>query len=137
MTASLASARPVAARRIRTLAATTVVAAVAGTAFVPVTAFAADQAQASGNPLTMTLGAPTLGNQLKRGGATESMTLKVTNAFDKAQEFSSWLLGEVDGPSPRDARLTTRHRCEAKGREVWAGCARGTSNAITVGRSYG
>ncbi|GGQ90563.1 LPXTG cell wall anchor domain-containing protein [Streptomyces aurantiogriseus] len=100
MTASVASARPVAARRIRILAATTVVAAVAGTASVPVTAFAADQAQASGKPLTMTLGAPTPGNPLKRGGATESMTLKVTNSSDKAQEFSSWLLGEADGPSP-------------------------------------
>ncbi|MEU2289048.1 hypothetical protein ABZ614_45470 [Streptomyces sp. NPDC013178] len=98
--ASVASARPVAARRLRTLAATTVVAAVAGTAFLPVTAFAADQTQASAKPLTMTLGTPTPEGPLKRGGATESMTLKVTNSSDKAQKFAAWLLGEADGPSP-------------------------------------
>ncbi|MEV6181758.1 hypothetical protein ACIHAR_26680 [Streptomyces sp. NPDC052016] len=98
MSASAASARPVAARRFRTLAATTVVAAVAGTALVPVTAFAADKA--SGAPLTMTLGAPTPEGLLKRGGTTQSTTLTVTNSSTEAQEFLAWLPGTPDGPSP-------------------------------------
>ncbi|WP_328480706.1 hypothetical protein OHS71_19785 [Streptomyces sp. NBC_00377] len=92
------SARPVTARRIRTLAATAVVTAVAGAAFVPATAVAADKA--GEHALKMTLGAPTPGAPLKRGGATESMILSVTNSSDKAQEFSAWLPGEPDGPSP-------------------------------------
>lgn len=85
------SARPVTARRIRTLAATAVVTAVAGAAFVPATAVAADKA--GEHALKMTLGAPTPGAPLKRGGATESMILSVTNSSDKAQEFSAWLPG--------------------------------------------
>lgn len=92
------SARSVAARRVRTVAATAVVTAVAGTAFVPATAGAADRA--SGHALTMTLGAPTPDGPLKRGGSTESMILTVTNSSDKAQDFSAWLPGTPDGPSP-------------------------------------
>ncbi|MFI6034217.1 hypothetical protein ACIBBD_08635 [Streptomyces sp. NPDC051315] len=94
-----APARPVAARRLRALAATTVAAAVAGTVLAPVTALAADGAT-GGAPLTMTLGAPTPDGPLKRGGATESMLLTVTNSSAKAQEFAAWLPGEADGPSP-------------------------------------
>ncbi|MFJ1808686.1 MULTISPECIES: hypothetical protein [unclassified Streptomyces] len=92
------SARSVAARRIRTVAATAVVTSVAGAAFVPATAVAADKA--GEHALKMTLGAPTPNGPLKRGGATESMILTVTNSSDKAQDFSAWLPGEPDGPSP-------------------------------------
>ncbi|KPI26672.1 hypothetical protein ACWGA9_43105 [Streptomyces sp. NPDC054950] len=92
------SAGSVAARRIRTVAATAVVTAVAGAAFVPATAVAADKA--GGHALKMTLGAPTPTGPLKRGGATESMILTVANSSDKAQDFSAWLPGTPDGPSP-------------------------------------
>ncbi|QJT03003.1 hypothetical protein G9272_24215 [Streptomyces asoensis] len=92
------SARSVAARRIRTVAATAVVTAVAGAAFVPATAVAADKA--GEHALKMTLGAPTPTGPLKRGGATESMILTVANSSDRAQEFSAWLPGTPDGPSP-------------------------------------
>ncbi|MDR6976432.1 hypothetical protein J2X68_003123 [Streptomyces sp. 3330] len=92
------SARSVAARRIRTVAATAVVTAVAGAVSVPATAVAADTA--NGHALKMTLGAPTPTGPLKRGGATESMILSVANSSDKAQEFSAWLPGTPDGPSP-------------------------------------
>ncbi|WP_327316712.1 LPXTG cell wall anchor domain-containing protein [Streptomyces sp. NBC_01235] len=92
------SARSVAARRIRTVAATAVVTAVAGTAFVPATAVAADKA--GEHALRMTLGAPTPDAPLKRGGSTESMILTVANSSDKAQEFSAWMPGEPNGPSP-------------------------------------
>ncbi|MFD7939209.1 hypothetical protein ACFV4T_32610 [Streptomyces sp. NPDC059755] len=92
------SAGSVAARRIRTVAATAVVTAVAGAAFVPATAVAADKA--GGHALKMTLGAPTPTGPLKRGGATESMILTVANSSDKAQNFSAWLPGTPDGPSP-------------------------------------
>ncbi|MEV1065493.1 hypothetical protein [Streptomyces sp. NPDC050263] len=92
------SVRSVAAHRLRTAAATAVVAAVAGTAFVPADAVAADKA--GGHALKMTLGAPSPGAPLKRGGATESMVLTVANSSDKAQEFAAWLPGEPNGPSP-------------------------------------
>ncbi|MFE7934903.1 hypothetical protein ACFU6S_40520 [Streptomyces sp. NPDC057456] len=92
------SVRSVAARRLRTVAATAVVTAVAGTAFVPATAVAADKA--GEHALKMTLGAPAPTGPLKRGGATESMILTVANSSDKAQDFSAWLPGEPDGPSP-------------------------------------
>lgn len=92
------SARSVAARRIRTVAATAVVTAVAGAAFVPATAVAADTA--GEHALKMSLGAPEPAGPLKRGGATESMILKVVNSSDKAQKFSAWLPGSPDGPSP-------------------------------------
>ncbi|MDQ0582399.1 hypothetical protein [Streptomyces rishiriensis] len=92
------SARSVAARRIRTVAATAVVTAVAGAALVPGTAFAADKA--GEHALRMTLGAPAPTGPLKRGGATESMILTVANSSDKAQDFSAWLPGTPDGPSP-------------------------------------
>ncbi|MEU9310166.1 hypothetical protein [Streptomyces sp. NPDC048256] len=92
------SAGSVAARRIRTVAATAVVTAVAGAAFVPATAVAADKA--GEHALKMTLGAPTPTGPLKRGGATESMILTVANSSDKAQDFSAWLPGTPDGPSP-------------------------------------
>ncbi|MGW2614700.1 hypothetical protein [Streptomyces sp. NPDC001500] len=92
------SARSVVARRVRTAAATAVVAAVAGAAFVPAAAVAADKP--GGHALRMTLGAPTPDGPLKRGGATESMILTVTNSSDKAQPFAAWLPGTPDGPSP-------------------------------------
>jgi hypothetical protein len=92
------SARLAAARRIRTVAAAALVASIAGTAFVPATATAAEGT--SGNPLTMTLGAPTPDATLKRGGDTRSMTLTVANSSDKPQDFQAWLNGEADGPSP-------------------------------------
>ncbi|MBK3626690.1 hypothetical protein JHN59_17930 [Streptomyces sp. MBT49] len=93
------SARSVAARRLRAVAATAVVTAVAGAAFVPAaTAVAADEA--GGHALRMTLGAPTPTGPLERGGATESMLLTVANSSDEAQDFSAWLPGTPDGPSP-------------------------------------
>ncbi|WP_406007700.1 hypothetical protein OG440_17205 [Streptomyces sp. NBC_00637] len=103
------SVRSVAARRIRTVAATAVVTAVAGAAFVPAAAVAADKAgdesgaktaETGGHALRMTLGAPSPTGPLKRGGATESMILTVANSSDKAQDFSAWLPGTPDGPSP-------------------------------------
>ncbi|MFF0963708.1 LPXTG cell wall anchor domain-containing protein [Streptomyces sp. NPDC003703] len=92
------SARSITARRLRTLAATTVVAAVAGAVFVPATAGAAEQAGTA--PLKMTLGAPSPAGPLERGGATESMTLTVTNSSDHAEDFAAWLKGSAKGPSP-------------------------------------
>ncbi|GGQ90146.1 hypothetical protein [Streptomyces asoensis] len=97
------SARSVAARRLRAVAATSVVTAVAGAAFVPAAtaataAVAADEA--GGHALRMTLGAPTPTGPLERGGATESMLLTVANSSDEAQDFSAWLPGTPDGPSP-------------------------------------
>ncbi|WP_069766836.1 hypothetical protein [Streptomyces sp. LUP30] len=92
------SARTGAARRVRTMAATAVVAAVAGAAFAPAVAVAADGP--GGHALRMSLGAPTPGAPLKRGGASESMILTVANSSDTAQDFSAWLPGEPDGPSP-------------------------------------
>ncbi|MFD9437150.1 hypothetical protein [Streptomyces sp. NPDC060002] len=98
------SVRSVAARRIRIVAATAVVTAVAGAAFVPATAVAAVAAvaadKAGDHALKMTLGAPAPTGPLKRGGATESMILTVANSSDKAQDFSAWLPGTPDGPSP-------------------------------------
>ncbi|EFF92178.1 conserved hypothetical protein [Streptomyces sp. e14] len=94
---STMSARRLTTRRVRTLAATAVVTAVAGTAFVPATASAADK---PGAPLHMTIGAPSPDGPLKRGGATESMVLTVTNSSDQAQDFHAWLNGTAKGPSP-------------------------------------
>ncbi|MGW0875763.1 hypothetical protein ACWD3Z_35540 [Streptomyces sp. NPDC002740] len=95
------SVRSAAARRIRIVAATAVVTAVAGAAFVPATAVAAGAADKAGDhALRMTLGAPAPTGPLKRGGATESMILTVANSSDKAQDFSAWLPGTPDGPSP-------------------------------------
>ncbi|MFJ5774919.1 hypothetical protein [Streptomyces sp. NPDC093094] len=91
------SARLAAARRIRTVAAAALVAAVAGTAFVPA---AATAAEGTGKPLTMTLGAPVPDSTVERGGDTRSMTLTVTNSSDRAQDFRAWLPGTAEGPSP-------------------------------------
>jgi hypothetical protein len=87
-----------ATRRLRTAAAAAVVLTVAGTAFLPSAAVAAEQP--GGKPLLMTLGAPTPGGPLTRGGATESMLLTVTNSSDQPQKFGAWLLGSAAGPSP-------------------------------------
>ncbi|POX56703.1 hypothetical protein C3489_02595 [Streptomyces sp. Ru71] len=93
------SARLTAARRLHTAAATAVVLTVAGAAFLPAAAGAAEQ-QPAGKPLTMTLGKPAPDAPLSRGGATASMTLTVSNSSDQPQDFSAWLLGEADGPAP-------------------------------------
>ncbi|MFI9151027.1 hypothetical protein [Streptomyces sp. NPDC053367] len=83
------------------LAAATLVAAVAGSAFLPATANATEST--STHPLTMTLGAPVPDNTVKRGGDTRTMTLTVTNSSDKAQDFQAWLPGRAEGPSPMPA----------------------------------
>lgn len=88
-----------AARRLHTAAATAVVLTVAGAAFLPAVAGAAEQ-QPAGKPLTMTLGKPAPDAPLSRGGATASMTLTVSNSSDEPQDFSAWLLGKADGPAP-------------------------------------
>ncbi|MFJ8081841.1 hypothetical protein ACIQ6Y_14645 [Streptomyces sp. NPDC096205] len=80
------------------LAAAILVASVAGSAFLPATAIAAEGT--STKPLTMTLGAPVPDSTVKRGGETRTMTLTVTNSSDTAQDFQAALNGEADGPSP-------------------------------------
>ncbi|MCQ9134757.1 hypothetical protein [Streptomyces hilarionis] len=92
------TARSVAARRGRAVAATAVVTAMAGVALVPAATVAAGAP--GGHALRMTLGAPSPGGPLVRGGATESMILTVTNSSDRAQPFAAWLPGTPDGPSP-------------------------------------
>ncbi|MFF5801968.1 LPXTG cell wall anchor domain-containing protein [Streptomyces sp. NPDC012746] len=84
-------------RSLRTAAATAVVAAVAGTALTPLSAYAAP-AEGGKPALRIELGAPVPSGPLTRGGATESFDLTVTNPSDKAAPFHPWLLGNLGSP---------------------------------------
>ncbi|MEU6867478.1 hypothetical protein ABZ924_30255 [Streptomyces sp. NPDC046876] len=89
------SARTAAATRrpLRTAAATAVVAAVAGTVLMPLSAYAAPAAE-NLHALKVTLGAPAPSGPLTRGGATETFELKVTNPTDKVHSFHPWINGD-------------------------------------------
>ncbi|MFD4135736.1 LPXTG cell wall anchor domain-containing protein [Streptomyces goshikiensis] len=98
MSARTAAASAVTTRRtFRTAAATAVVAAVAGTVLMPLSAYAAP-ATGGAPALRIELGAPVPSGPLTRGGATESFDLTVTNPSDKAAPFHPWLLGNVGSP---------------------------------------
>ncbi|MFK0235738.1 LPXTG cell wall anchor domain-containing protein [Streptomyces vinaceus] len=94
------SARTAARRTtLRTAAATAVVAAVAGTVLMPLSAYAAPAAE-NLHALKITMGTPAPSGPLTRGGATETFELTVTNPADKASTFRPWLLLEDAGASP-------------------------------------
>ncbi|MEV0413931.1 LPXTG cell wall anchor domain-containing protein [Streptomyces sp. NPDC050448] len=93
------SARTVTRRTFRSAAATAVVAAVAGTVLMPLSAYAAPAAD-NQHALKITLGAPAPSGPLTRGGATETFELTVTNPSDKASSFHPWILGTPAGASP-------------------------------------
>ncbi|MFE3787345.1 hypothetical protein [Streptomyces goshikiensis] len=79
------------------ITATAVVAAVAGTVLMPLSAYAAP-ATGGAPALRIELGAPVPSGPLTRGGATESFDLTVTNPGDKAAPFHPWLLGNLGSP---------------------------------------
>ncbi|MFE2550869.1 hypothetical protein ACFXGI_20320 [Streptomyces sp. NPDC059355] len=93
------SARTATRRNLRSAAATAVVAAVAGTVLMPLSAYAAPAAE---NPhaLKITMGAPAPSGPLTRGGATETFELTVSNPADKPSSFHPWLLLQGAGASP-------------------------------------
>ncbi|MBT2448330.1 LPXTG cell wall anchor domain-containing protein [Streptomyces sp. ISL-43] len=82
---------------LRAATATAVVAAVAGTVLMPLSAQAAE-----GNPkaLKTTMSAPVPSSPLTRGGATETFELTVTNATDKVSSYHPWMLLDPTGASP-------------------------------------
>ncbi|MCP3759549.1 LPXTG cell wall anchor domain-containing protein [Streptomyces sp. TBY4] len=79
---------------LRTASASVVVAAVAGTVLMPMTASAEE-----GNPraLKTTMSAPVPSGPLTRGGATESFELTVTNPTDKVSSYHPWMLLDTPG----------------------------------------
>ncbi|MFD5550631.1 hypothetical protein ACFWJQ_28365 [Streptomyces goshikiensis] len=79
------------------ITATAVVAAVAGTVLMPLSAYAAP-ATGGAPALRIELGAPVPSGPLTRGGATESFDLTVTNPGNKAAPFHPWLLGNLGSP---------------------------------------
>ncbi|MFD0269833.1 hypothetical protein ACFVGY_25225 [Streptomyces sp. NPDC127106] len=91
-------ARTAARRTVRAAAATAVVAAVAGTALMPLSAYAAPS-DGTG-VLKVTMADPDPSGPLKRGGAAETFELTVTNTSDKAAVFHPQLIGTPSGPSP-------------------------------------
>ncbi|GHE59005.1 LPXTG cell wall anchor domain-containing protein [Streptomyces vinaceus] len=94
------SARTAARRTtLRSAAATAVVAVVAGTALMPLSAYAAPAAE-NLHALKITMGAPAPSGPLTRGGAAETFELTVTNPADKASSFHPWILLEDAGASP-------------------------------------
>ncbi|MFI5666998.1 LPXTG cell wall anchor domain-containing protein [Streptomyces sp. NPDC051704] len=93
------SARTITRRTVRSAAATAVVAAVAGTVLMPLSAYAAPAADNHG-ALKMTMGAPAPSGPLTRGGATETFELTATNTTDKPSSFHPWLLLQGAGASP-------------------------------------
>ncbi|MET9964190.1 LPXTG cell wall anchor domain-containing protein [Streptomyces sp. NPDC006326] len=95
------SARTATRRTLRSAAATAVVAAVAGTVLMPLSAYAAPaEGGTNQQALKITMGAPAPSGPLTRGGATETFELTVTNPSDKAHSFHPWILGDPEGPSP-------------------------------------
>ncbi|MFE5537739.1 LPXTG cell wall anchor domain-containing protein [Streptomyces sp. NPDC056492] len=93
------SARTATRRSFRTAAATAVVATVAGTVLLPLSAYAAP-ADDNHGALKMTMGAPAPSGPLTRGGATETFELTATNTTDKPSSFHPWLLLQDAGASP-------------------------------------
>lgn len=91
------SARTVARRTLRSAAATAVVAAVAGTVLMPLSASATESGPKG---LKITMGAPAPSGPLTRGGAVETFELSVSNPSDKAAPFHPWMLGNPTGASP-------------------------------------
>lgn len=91
------SARTVTRRSLRAAAATAVVAAVAGTVLMPLTASAEE-----GNPkaLKTTMSAPVPSGPLTRGGAAETFELTVANTTDKASSYHPWMLLDPTSASP-------------------------------------
>ncbi|WP_327283989.1 MULTISPECIES: LPXTG cell wall anchor domain-containing protein [unclassified Streptomyces] len=94
------SARTATRRPFRTAAATAVVAAVAGTVLMPLSAYAAPAENGNHDALKMTMGAPAPSGPLTRGGATETFELTATNTTDKPSSFHPWLLLHGAGASP-------------------------------------
>ncbi|MGW2993948.1 hypothetical protein ACWDA9_19990, partial [Streptomyces sp. NPDC001193] len=93
------SARTITRRTVRSAAATAVVAAVAGTVLMPLSAYAAPAAE-NLHALKITMGAPAPSGPLTRGGATETFELTVSNPADKPSSFHPWILLEGAGASP-------------------------------------
>ncbi|MFK0257296.1 hypothetical protein [Streptomyces sp. NPDC090445] len=91
-------ARTAARRPVRAAAATAVVAAVAGTALMPLSAYAAP-AEDDG-VLKITMSAPTPSGQLKPGGTPGTFELMVNNPSDKVRAFHPSISGIPKGPSP-------------------------------------
>ncbi|MFJ9646898.1 hypothetical protein [Streptomyces sp. NPDC101206] len=91
-------ARTAVRRSVRAAAATAVVAAVAGTALMPLSAFAAPTGDSG--VLKITMGAPDHGGQLKPGGTPGTFELTVTNPSDKVRAFHPSISGIPKGPSP-------------------------------------
>ncbi|MFD7339370.1 hypothetical protein ACFV98_25640 [Streptomyces violascens] len=89
----------IAHRLFRPAAAAVVVAAVAGTVLLPMSAQAATSDDAQ-RPLVMTMGTPAPNGPLTRGGAAETFELTVSNPTAKTQAFHPWMLGEAVGASP-------------------------------------
>ncbi|MGW8778800.1 LPXTG cell wall anchor domain-containing protein [Streptomyces sp. NPDC055796] len=94
------SARTTTRRTLRSAAATAVVAAVAGTVLMPLSAYAAPAEDGNHNALKMTMSAPVPSGPLTRGGATETFELTATNTTDKPSSFHPWLLLDGAGASP-------------------------------------
>ncbi|WP_030298670.1 LPXTG cell wall anchor domain-containing protein [Streptomyces katrae] len=93
------SARTATRRTLRSAAATAVVAAVAGTVLMPLSAYAAP-AEDNHHALKITMGAPVPSGPLTRGGATETFELTATNTTDKPSSFHPWILGTPTGSKP-------------------------------------
>ncbi|MFD7839632.1 hypothetical protein [Streptomyces sp. NPDC059761] len=93
------SARIATRRTLRSAAATAVVAAVAGTVLMPLSAYAAPAAE-NLHALKITMGAPAPSGPLTRGGATETFELTVANPSDKPHSYHPWMIGTPAGASP-------------------------------------
>ncbi|MFE2876650.1 hypothetical protein ACFXG6_16575 [Streptomyces roseus] len=93
------SARTATRRSFRTAAATAVVATVAGTVLMPLSAYAAP-AEDNHHALKLAMSAPVPSGPLTRGGATETFELTATNTTDKPSAFHPWLLLDGAGASP-------------------------------------
>ncbi|MGW2816772.1 hypothetical protein [Streptomyces sp. NPDC001415] len=89
----------IAHRLFRPAATAVVVAAVAGTVLLPVSAQAATSDDAQ-RPLLMEMGTPAPNGPLTRGGATETFELTVSNPTRQTQAFHPWMLGDATGASP-------------------------------------
>ncbi|MFE2170010.1 LPXTG cell wall anchor domain-containing protein [Streptomyces sp. NPDC059447] len=88
------------ARITAAAAATAVVAAVAGTVLMPLSAYAAPAEAGNQHALKITMGAPAPSGPLTRGGASETFELTVANPSDKPHSFHPWILGTPAGASP-------------------------------------
>ncbi|MFI6470345.1 hypothetical protein ACIBL5_08810 [Streptomyces sp. NPDC050516] len=89
----------IAHRLFRPAATAVVVAAVAGTVLLPMSAQAATSDDAQ-RPLVMEMGTPAPNGPLTRGGAAETFELTVSNPTQQAQAFHPWMLGDATGASP-------------------------------------